>query len=208
MGARQGSERRRIVGAIARFWLCVPRSNCAIVREGHPNRKARSRRRRSSGRPTPRRRTLQRRARSSAALHVTLERFSIALMAMETAFGGSHFVRQRSNHSLGLRPTLASLAPEGRSRGLPGAGFHAVSTIHATENRSKRSRNEDLFAGDGRDGSRCRRRLDLTVPLGAPSRHRPRRRDTVPIRRAGRCDRAPGSRLRLEHERSRFVTST
>jgi hypothetical protein len=43
----------------------------------------------------------------------------MALMAMETAFGGSHFVRQRSNHSLGLRPTLASLAPEGRSRGLP-----------------------------------------------------------------------------------------
>ncbi len=43
----------------------------------------------------------------------------MALMAMETAFGGSHFVRQRSNHSPGLRPTLASLAPEGRSRGLP-----------------------------------------------------------------------------------------
>jgi hypothetical protein len=53
------------------------------------------------------------------ALVIAPERFSMALMAIETAFGGSHFVRQRSNHSLGLRPTLASLAPEGRSRGLP-----------------------------------------------------------------------------------------
>src|ERR1700733_4669632 len=47
----------------------------------------------------------------------------MALMTMEPAFGGSHFVPQRSNHSLGLRPTLASLAPEGRSRGLPRAVF-------------------------------------------------------------------------------------
>src|ERR1700733_9931305 len=69
----------------------------------------------------------------------------MALMTMEPAFGGSHVVGQRSDHSLGLRPTLASLAPEGRSRGLPRAVFMRSlrSTLPKTalgENLRNRSR--------------------------------------------------------------------